>query len=455
MADLLSILSLSANGMSAQNAGIAVTSNNVSNANTQGYSRESVNFQELPNTTTNVGGVLAGSAQRTSSSLLDAQIQVQAGASSMSQAYSTGLDSIQSQLANSGSTIDEQLGSFFSAIQQASASPTDSDLRTGVVSAAQNLTSTIQQDASALSSARTEADQQIQSDVSSASSLAQQLAAVNAAAADGDPTALDTRDQLANQLAQLVGGSTEIEPNGQMRYVLDGGAVLVDGTQAATLKTTPDSTTGMSDIEVVNGSDSRDVTSDIAGGSVGGELQLRDGTLATAAGQLDQLAYDITNSVNTVSSANAALDGTTGHNVFTPLTSVTGAASSMSVDSSLAGNSNLLALAAPGAGSGDSTGAQQLFALSNQNVATGGTQTLEDAALGVVSTVASAAATATADVTRNTALTQNLTALQTSISGVDTNEELTNLSKFENTSDALVHVVSSVDDMLSTLITDL
>jgi flagellar hook-associated protein 1 FlgK len=435
MSDLLSLLSLGSSALAAQNAGVAVTTNNVANANTPGYSRQRVDLESLEAAPA-VGGVRSGSAQRVADDLLSGQIQTAAGSLAMSQAFADALAEVETGLASGGATIDEQIGSLFSRFNQASANPTG-----------------IQRRAADVAAARREADSRIRGAASTATALAKQLAEANKAVArSDDPTAKDHRDQIAQQLGQLVGGKARIDGDGQMRYVLDGGAVLVDGVHAAQLTATPDATTGVSRLEVVAGGSHRDVTATIAGGSVGANLQVRDHTIAQASSQLDQLAYDITTSVNAVHTANAGLDGATGRPMFTPLTQVTGAASAIAVDPGLAADPGRLALAASGAGPGDNRGALALSGLSGQTVASGGTRTLGDAALDIVSGVAQAASDAKASATRDGMVADHLAGLRDSLSGVDTQEELTNLARFENASNAMAKFVTSIDSMLGSLI---
>ena len=309
--------------------------------------------------------------------------------------------------------------------------------------------------ASTVASATSSADQQIGDLATQVTSLSNQLAAANkAVATSSDPTAQDRRDLLAQQLAQLVGGQAQIGSDGQMRFILDGGAVLVDGQQAATMQATPDAKTGLNDVTVTLGSTTRDVTTQISGGSLGGELAVR-GQLTTIAAQYDQYASDVATSFNAVSTANAGLGGVSGRNMFTPPTQVAGAAAALTLDPGLAANSNQLATAAVGAASGSNTGAQALFALSSQQVASGGTRTLTDAALDVSTGLGTQVANAKADATTDQALADHLGDLQDSLSGVDQNEEEANLAKFQNTTAALTKFVSAVDDMLSSLIQNL
>jgi flagellar hook-associated protein 1 FlgK len=454
MSDLLSLLSLGSNAIAAQNTGIAVATNNVANANTPGFSRQRADFESLEAAPL-IGGVRSGTPQRMADDLLSARIQTSAGSLAMSQAFADALAELESGL-TSGGTLDEQIGALFSRFSQASAAPTDSTSRNAVISAARDLVSGIQRRATDVAAARRDADARIRDGATSATALAKQLAAANTAVArSDDPTARDHRDQLAKQLGQLVGGQARIDHDGQMRFVLDGGAVLVDGGHAAALTATADPTTGFARLEVVSGGARRDVTTAIAGGSIGGGLKFRDQTSAQVAGQLDQVAYDLTRSVNAVHTANAGLDGVTGRAMFTTLTGVAGAASAISLDAGLAANPGQLALAAPGAGPGDNRGALALFAIGSQNVASGGTRTLGDAALDVVSGVALTTADAKGDVTRDGLIGDLLAGLRDSLSGVDTQEELTNLARFEHASTAMAKFVSTIDGMLGSLIEQL
>jgi flagellar hook-associated protein 1 FlgK len=447
MSDLLSLLTLGANGITAQNTGVSVASNNVANANTEGYSRERVDLESLLAAPL-VGGVRSGAPDRMQDDLLSGRIRTAAGSLAMSQAFADALADVENRLAGSGATMDEQLAALFGSIDNAAAAPTDPISRDSVISAARALVDGIQRRASELAAARKDADSRIRDNASQATALAKQLAAANTTVArTGDPVARDQRDKLAKQLSGLVGGAARIDSDGQMRFVLDGGAVLVDGTHAAALSATPDPATGVAKVEVVDGGNRRAVA---PGGKIGGDLAVRDGTIAKASAQLDQLAYDVTASFNAVHTANAGLDGVSGRPMFTPLSGVAGAASAIAV----AADATTLALGAPGAGPGDSSGALALFGLGSQPVAAGG-RTLGDAALDIVGDVANATSDAKATATQDGLVADHLAGLRDSLAGVDTQEELTNLAKFEHASQAMMKFVATIDDMLGSLIDQL
>lgn len=436
-ASLLSLLSYGSASISRTNASISTTAGNIANLGTEGYSRQRTDDK--------------GSSVRVADNLLASQIQSSAGGLSSSQTSVSALSDLEANL-TAGATIDTQLGNLFAKISTASATPTDSSARGAVLAAARQLTTGIQQRAAQVQAASQDTDQRIRDGAQSVTTLANQLAAANAAAAkSSDPAALDQRDRVAKQLGQLVGGQARVDPDGQMRYVLDGGAVLVDGGHAAQLTATSDPTTGLAQLTVVDGASKRDVTSSIAGGSIGGELAFRDHTLTGVASQLDQVAYDITTSFNAVHANNAGADGATGRNMFAPLTQVTGAAAKIALDPALDADASKLALAKAGAGPGDNTGALDLFALGTQSVAAGG-KTLGDAAIDVVAGIAQANSDAKAQVTSQTLISSHLDSLRDSLSGVDGNEEMTNLAKFQSASSAMTKVVTTINDMLSSLI---
>jgi flagellar hook-associated protein 1 FlgK len=452
MADLLSLLGLGAGAMTAQNAGAAVAGNNTANVNTDGYARERIDLESMPQAPL-VGGVWSGGVQRLASNLIAMRQRTAAGASGKSQAFATASADLEAGMTG-GPQLDDVISMLFGAVAKVAASPTDPVLRKQAVAAAQNVASAFQQQAGVIAQARGDADARIKDDATQATALAAQIASYNKALAGGagDPTIQDKRDQATQQLIGLTGGSARIDPDGAMRVVLDGGAVMVDGAHSAKLVATPDPATGYARVDVVDGTVTRDVTAQLQAGAIAGELQLRDGTAAQAAAQLDQLAYDTATAMNAVHAANAGLDGVTGRDLFAAPAAVAGAAAAFAVDPAIAADPSKLAAAAPGTGPGDASGALALLAVKDAKVAGGGTRTLGDGAIDVVATVGEAAQTGKADAARDAATVDHLAALRDSTSGVDLNEELTNLTRFQNASAAATRFISTVDAMLSDLL---
>jgi flagellar hook-associated protein 1 FlgK len=450
MSDLMSLLSLGSGGIAAQNSGIAVASNNVANANTEGYSRQRVDLEALMGTPL-VGGVRANGADRLSDALLGGRIRNANSALQMSMSQSASLEDLQSRL-TTGTTLSDQLASMYASFSEAAASPTDPIQRQDVIQNVSDMAANVRHRAAELAQMHDEFNASVRDRAAQASELAQKLAQTNMTIAKtNDPVAKDLRDQIAKQLTGLVGGVAQTQNDGSMRFVLDGGAVLVDGTHAAQMQASADPSTGDTTVQVVDGNTKRDVTKDIHGGAIGADLAVRDGTLKTARQGLDQFAFDLATQANAVHAANAGLDGATGNNLFTDPGSVDGAAAKLSINSDIVADPNKLALGAVGGGTGSNTGALSMYQLSAQKVATGGT-TLGEAALGIVGKVATAASIASSDASRDKLVADHLDGLQDSLAGVDVQEELTNLTKFEHASSAMTKFTSTIDGLLGDLI---
>lgn len=437
------MLHLGSGGIAAQNAGVGVASKNIANVNTKGYSRQRVNLEALVG---NVGGVRAKSAERINSSLLGVRMRSAAGSLAMSTSMSANLQDLEARLTKNGPSLDEQMGNFMSSLQKVAASPTDDTMRDAVMQSVDEMIDGIRERADQMADALSESNQRIRENAKVAQELAQQLAEANKnVAKTNDPVAMDARDELASQLSELVGGSARIDADGQMRYVLDGGAVLVDGTQAATLATQPDPVTGHEQVLIGTATSKRDVTGKV-GGKLGAETHFRDGTLRPAEDELDQIAFDMAGTMNAVHRGNVGKDGSTGRDLFVAPTAVKGAAKNLAVNADIMADSSKLATRSPTGAVGDNKGALALMSAA---------QPFANRAINMVAKVASQGASAKADVKRDSLVNEHLEGLHDSVSGVDIQEELTNLSKFQHASAAMTSFVSTIDEMLGDLISRL
>jgi flagellar hook-associated protein 1 FlgK len=238
-----------------------------------------------------------------------------------------------------------------------------------------------------------------------------------------------------------------------MRFVAAGGVTLVDGDRAASMRVSPDTANGGHvRVEVVDGAHVDDITTRIDGGRIAGELQVRDGTLARAAADLDQLAYDFSTQVNGVHAANAGLDGASGRNLFVDNGAAAGAAAAMAVDPAIDADPRLLAGAAAGASSGDNTGFLALGALADQPLAGAGSRSFTAEGIRLIGQVGTEARQAVADRDLELARADVLASARDSLSGVSTEEEAQRLNQFQRGAEAASNFLSTVDQLLGDLI---
>jgi len=454
MSGLLGLLDMGAGALAAQSAGVAVSGRNASNVNTKGYSRESVDLKALPGAPV-LGGVTAGNVPiRAEAEILGLRERMADGDRGHSGALAEALLSLEGELTPASGNLSGAIANLFGGLADFAGSPLDSSLRGDVVNRGKEMAQSFANAAAAVARSRSDADARVSAQAKTATALAAQIAAANKALAgpQPDPTLLDQRDLAARQLAEITGGQARVGADGQMRFLVGGGTVLVDGARSAELRAVPDAANGNHvKVEVVDGNHVSDATASL-GGKMGGDIAFRDGAAAQAAADLDQLAYDVATPMNAVHRANAGTDGVTGRDFFVQPGQVAGAAAAMAIDPQLAADPTRLAGAAAGAASGDNQGALSLLALKDQALAGGGARSFGEEALRTLSAVGSAGASARTANEMAVAKSDTLASIRDSVSGVSQEEELARLAQFQHAHEAAAKFVSVVNDMLFHLI---
>ena len=308
-----------------------VIAGNIANANTPGYSARTLPQLELVSGSES-SSVMAGPLQRLTDETATAMANQTAGAQAYSQAMVNGLTTYTQVLGqpSDSTSLPSELSAFTSALTTLSASPDQSSLQTGAVTAAQNLVSTFNNLSAAIGSGREQADQAIASDVTTVnqtlSQIAQNEAAMQSAASAGESSAsyLDTRDQLVSQLSSILPVTVTSTGNGTgITITTDQGTTLWDGSVhdlsftatpeiPSQLQVTADPSTGytggLSQVTVDGAPIQMSQSGDLAA-----QLQLRDVTLPQFGQQLDQLA---TNTITAFQQADPTVaSGQTG--IFT------------------------------------------------------------------------------------------------------------------------------------------
>ncbi|MCK6545444.1 flagellar hook-associated protein FlgK [Myxococcota bacterium] len=453
MGGLFGLLSVGMSAISAQNAGAGTVARNTTNVNTEGYTRETVEFSATIGAPFSAG-VRTGGLMRSGDLILAQRERAQSGLWARADDLTTALASLESNLAPASGGLVDDVSNFFGSLVELSSSPMDPALRNQVVARGQRLATAFNTAAIDIGNARTTADDRIRGLSQTATDLAKRIADLNhAMATETDPALADQRELAAKKLAELVGGSAHFGKGDEMRFVLSNGAVLVDGDHAARLEVTPSAARGGHlSVEVVSGNSRRDVTDDLRLGRIGAQLSFRDETALEAEQAIDQLAYDLVTNVNTIHRANVGLDGGTGRDFFTAPTQVDGASRVMSVDAALRDDHQLLATAGAGLGTTDTSGLDSLIALRDALAAGGGARTFVSEAIRTIGAVGAAHASAKSDLDVEQARSDFLASLRNSISGVDPEEELMRLAEFQHAAQAATRFVATINEMMEDLI---
>jgi flagellar hook-associated protein 1 FlgK len=325
VADLFGI---STTALQAFQTAIAVTSNNIANANTPGYAQESVNLTPAPPQSNGSvpigGGVVVSGVSRAYSQLAENQLntsQSSLGQLNGLQTYTNQVDNIVGTTAGGLTTA---LQAYYSAWSTLANDPTSSAARQALLSQAQTVASSFQNTNSQLQGLNSSINSGLAADVTQINSLANSIATLNQQIVSGTAQAggqapnalLDQRDALVSNLSKLTGISTTTDSNGALNVFAGNGVALVLQGATTTLTTVPNQFNA-SQLEVATSTNPRDVISgQFTSGDLGGLLSARSQAVDPAINQLGQIATALSQAANSQQNAGLNQNGQFGANLF-------------------------------------------------------------------------------------------------------------------------------------------
>lgn len=454
------LLNLGAAGMRAGQFGVSVSSQNVSNATTVGYTRRSVHQDPASPPGEGGNGVIVRGSARMIDRFVERRLLGATSDKAGTAAHADLSAVLDEVLGEAEGNVGAAIDAFTASLRDVASDPTDIPARQGVLGKADALSAAFNQAATAIDSARTEADERIGDTVKQINVLTHQIADLQNEMKKSEISGQeasdlrDQRDQRIRELAELVPVTTVEGEDGAVDVLIGGREALVtrDG-QVGELVATPDPTTGRMQVSRLLGSAPVDVTNSIDSGKLGGWLRGRDVDLAGAQSRLDQLAYDLATSYNTQHSAGYGLDASRGRNLFTPPTAVAGAARALSVSTDVVGNPRGIAAASDGTlVPGDNINANLLVDMDSSLLAGGGLRSFSQELADMVSTVGTNLDRANRDADTATAALTQVSSLREGVSGVNTDEETVAMMRYQAAYQASARVVQTADEMLQTLL---
>ena len=296
-------LSVANSGLANVQAQFGIISHNVANAGTPAYATEIGTQQSLDASGQGLG-VRTGPATRQVDAALQQSLTAQNGTVAGLQAQQTALqaiDAVQGTVGQ-GNDIGSLLNNLRSQFSTLLNSPDSQAQQSTVAGAAQTLAQGINRLSAAYTAQRQTAQDNIVAEVGTINTtlgtigtLSQQIMTLQAS---GQSTAdlENQRDAAVQTLSQLVGVKTMEQPDGDMLVATNGGLTLPIHA------TNPLSTTGanMQPGSCYPGGGIQgimlggvDVTSQLQGGQIGANISLRDDTLPTFQGELDEFSQNL------------------------------------------------------------------------------------------------------------------------------------------------------------------
>jgi flagellar hook-associated protein 1 FlgK len=307
---LTSSLYTALTGLQTNQSAMRVLSNNITNANTPGYTRKIAELQSRVIAGTGAG-VQMGSIDRYVDQALQVQLRSTTsdfnGLDVRQQFYQRMQDMFGSP--NSNSSLAAMISDFSTSMTALTTNPESVSLRLDVVTNAQRTAQNLNSMSADTQQLRQEADSQISDAVGIVNTQLTTIDKLNdqivAAKLRGIETGdlEDQRDLAVSKISEQMDVSTYTRDNGQMVIFTKAGRTLLDGnpsplthTPASSLQAAVTYPAGIDGI-TVNGAD---ITNEIGSGKIAGLVQLRDTTLPNFTAEINQLATNLRDEVNKI-----------------------------------------------------------------------------------------------------------------------------------------------------------
>lgn len=316
-------------GLNASQKNLSVISNNIANANTDGYTRKTVDQSALYIDQQPSGVLVEGISRKVDDYLLRAN-RYYTSQSSRSQTIADFYERLQIYLGEPGTdnSLNAQLDLFFNAIRDLADNPESASIRQSAVNSGANLAVQVSSLASSIEDLRFQAEQEIKQSVDRSNQIIDRIFSVNAALNNSvinnlpDPGLLDERDSLLLELSQYMDIKTFYKPSGAVNVYVGPGVSLVDVERYQLVynpATNPDTLIQDSTLsaisvvpvdsngapvgepeEIATSGKSSEVTTVLTAGKLKALLEMRDTELPNILAQLDELAATMRDSFNAI-----------------------------------------------------------------------------------------------------------------------------------------------------------
>jgi flagellar hook-associated protein 1 FlgK len=339
----MSLYTQGLSGINAANTKLNTTANNINNADTDGYSRQTVVVSTAGSSNNGYGyvgqGVQVDTVSRTTNSYTQSQLVSATSSQAEASAYNTEINQINNMLGTSDEGISPALQDYYDSVQAVANQPSDTAARSEMLGQANTLTTQINETQRTLDEQYESVNTQIETQVDQANSYLERIAELNeeiesAYASDSSQAPnhlLDERDQMVLELNEIIGvktttngtsidittGSGQTLLSGDTVYPLEAVQSSEDPTRTTVAYTMPVTTT---DAETGSKTTSTVAVefdeSQLSGGSLSGLLEFRSESLDETQNSLGQLAAGLALSYNEVNQQGLTLTGEAGGDIF-------------------------------------------------------------------------------------------------------------------------------------------
>lgn len=323
-------LHIAKEGLFTQQSSIGVTSHNIANVNTPGYSRQKPVIETMPSQ--RLGGIYFGRGAHLASIIksynkfLNKNIILEKsilGRWETKEPYLSHAELIFNEPSENG--LNAMLCDFWQAWQDLANHPEGTSERAMLQSMGQSLGATFKNMISELERIRSDANNEIASVVNTINQLTEEIADLNSqiigtmTQSSNQNDLTDQRSLRIEELSKLIDINVIEEGDGHITILTNSGRPLVSENLSWPLKVEAElERDNLYAIKYLGGEGEIDITDKIAEGSLKGLLEIRDEIIPGYMDKFEVLAASLIIEVNRIHSQGYGLDGTSGNYFFNP-----------------------------------------------------------------------------------------------------------------------------------------
>lgn len=452
MAGLTDILESARRALMTQRLAMNVTSHNIANVNTPGYTRQRADLEATQPLKRKAGligtGVAVDHIGRLRNQFIDQQVRSnnQMNGDLLSQQqYLLQIEALVNEPSDVG--LNNAMSKFFNSFHELAKNPDSAGIRNIVLQQGINLTGSFKRLDQGLKKLINDTDIDVEYKLGRINQLAKEISELDLQITSKQVNnvspndAKDQRDLKIEELSKLVNIKVSEDSRGST-IVSVGGLVIASRAGAVELRA---ERVG-NNLNVVSSLTGSPVN--ISGGELGGILKARNTILSDFQNKLNQAAATLINRVNSLHSSGYGL-GTppsTGINFFTGSGSA-----DIDIDPNIVNNLNNIAGSSDGS-PGDNAIALAIAGIENERILNGGTTSIKQFYASLVSGLGSQINNVENNLKLNDLVLNQLENQRQSVSGVSIDEEMTNMIKYQRSFDAAAKVVNSVNELYQTIL---
>ncbi|SFR42867.1 flagellar hook-associated protein 1 FlgK [Marinobacter daqiaonensis] len=328
------LIGIGLSGILGHQSALNTTGNNITNANTPGYSRQEVQFDTQAGRNTGNGrigsGVSVENIRRLADQYLVDQVRADSSLYEEQKTLNTELSRLDDLLGGEDTGLSKSLNNFFASLQNAAEDPASLPQRQLVLSEAQGVVNRFQAIQQELIQQRELVKAQMNEGVEDANTLIKSIAELNLAISESPGLAqgrlpndlLDKRDEALRKLSEQLKVRVVPTDGQQVNVLLNNGQALVVGAEASQLGTrrNADDPSAL-EFTLNNGGRITVVNEQVVGGKLGGLRRFDQEALRPAFDELGRVAIALSDAMNHQHEIGMDLEGDLGGRFFRDINS--------------------------------------------------------------------------------------------------------------------------------------